>query len=155
MPTPSKTRAFRPRLESARLEPIRLLSGGLKRAMVHQLNQVDISHTQVARDVLTAVAQTTSKFGRGKIALTTLTTDDIAGTIRGGVTVKYQIGLFTKITSNVVFTTSIASPKPGDVKIYLSNFDSFLNAKSRTSVANAITRVLTRDHDKIIAAEVG
>src|SRR3954454_13496583 len=115
----AKHRKFRPALD--RLEPLCLLSAGLhpRTALVHQENIVDLKPTQVGRDTLRAISQSTLKFGRGTITLNALTADDVTRTVRGAATVSYRISLFTKVTSNIVFQTSLDDPKPGDVKVNL------------------------------------
>ena len=149
--TKSGTRSYRPSVD--RLEPLRLLSAGLSTpAQVHADKVVDLSGTQVARDITNAVAHSTVKFTRGKILLTGLTVDDSTRMIRGGTTATYKLGFLAKVTSNVAFQTSVDSPAPADVKTYLSKFNSFLSRKDRVKVANAVAQVLVKDHDLIIAA---
>lgn len=148
----SKGRTFRPRIES--MESRCLLSAGLAGppgAVVHQDAVVNLAPTPVGADVLTAIRKTAPHSGHPKFALRNLTADSAAGTVTGAVVGVYGEPIIGSITVIIRFTTSLSAPRPGDVKISLSKFNSFLSSKTRLKVEKAVVSLLQRDHDQIVA----
>ena len=148
----AKMTAFRPRIET--MEARCLLAAGVSTRIadvVHQDAVVNLAPTQAGADFLRAVSNSAPHTARQKIVVRTLTADSAAGTVSGTAIGLYKITVIGSIDATIQFKTSLARPRPGDVKVSLDRFNSFLKSSDRLKIQRAVVTFLRQDHDLIAA----